>query len=190
MPKPTDHAHSILKANEWLALQPVYLDTETTGINKTDEIVDIAIIANDGAVLVDTLVRPTAPISSVASAVHHITDAMVQTAPTWPELWPQVQAALAGRTVVIFNADFDVRLLQQTHARHQMPWALQANFVCLMKLYAQFKGDKTPRGRSYRWHSLESAGAHCGIELPNAHRAKADSLLARAVLHHMAKAQS
>jgi hypothetical protein len=55
-----------------------------------------------------------------------------------------------------------------------------------MKLYAQFRGDWNSRMGNYRWHSLDDARAHCGLDLPNAHRAQADTLLARAVLHYVA----
>ena len=55
-----------------------------------------------------------------------------------------------------------------------------------MKLYAQFRGDWNPRARDYRWYSLDDARWQCGLELPNAHRACADTLLARAVLQFIA----
>jgi DNA polymerase III epsilon subunit-like protein len=51
-----------------------------------------------------------------------------------------------------------------------------------MKLYAQFRGEANSRTRGYRWHSLDDARAQCGLDLPNAHRARADTLLARALL--------
>ena len=42
------------------------------------------------------------------------------------------------------------------------------------------------RAGNYRWHSLDDARGQCGLDLPNAHRAHADTLLARAVLHFVA----
>jgi hypothetical protein len=36
------------------------------------------------------------------------------------------------------------------------------------------------RAGNYRWHSLDDARWQCGLDLPNAHRAQADTLLARA----------
>jgi hypothetical protein len=55
-----------------------------------------------------------------------------------------------------------------------------------MKLYARFRGDWNSRAGSYRWYSLDDARWQCGLELPNAHRAHADTLLARAVLNFIA----
>lgn len=40
----------------------VFLDTETTGLDGNAEIIDIALVDRDGAVLLDTLIRPTRPI--------------------------------------------------------------------------------------------------------------------------------
>ena len=167
--------------------QPVYLDTETTGREQWDEIVEICLLEADGQVLLNSLVRPTCPISPAASAVHGLTDRMVASAPAWPAVWPQVEAALAGRRVAVYNAAFDLRMLANTHRAHGLDWSYpEANAFCVMLLYAQFKGDWNPQRRSYGWHSLEAAGRQCGLALPNAHRAHADALLARAVLHHMA----
>ncbi|MEZ4497878.1 MAG: exonuclease domain-containing protein [Thermomicrobiales bacterium] len=42
----------------------IYLDTETTGLDRTAEIIDIALVTNDGAVLFNTLVKPVRPIPS------------------------------------------------------------------------------------------------------------------------------
>ena len=47
----------IQKAKELLELKPIYLDTETTGFGQYDEVVDISVVANDGAILNDTLVK-------------------------------------------------------------------------------------------------------------------------------------
>jgi DNA polymerase-3 subunit epsilon len=166
---------------------PIYLDTETTGLGPTDQVVEIAILDPEGDPLVDDLVRPTISIPPDAVAIHGITDEMVREAPSWPDLWPTISPILKGREIAIYNADFDLRLMKQSHQAYQMPWDVQArDFFCIMQLYAQFYGLWNPSYRSFRWQSLENAGHQCGIPLPNTHRAKDDTELARAVLHHMA----
>jgi DNA polymerase III epsilon subunit-like protein len=57
---------------------------------------------------------------------------MVATAPAWPEIAEQYASIVAGRTVVAYNASFDVRLLSQTHQRHGLPPALAT--ACAMLL--------------------------------------------------------
>ena len=180
---------AILRAKNELALKPVYLDTETTGLDPTDQIVEICIVDHDGAILLDSLVKPTGRIPASATRIHGITDSMVRKSPSWPDLWPQVEAALAGRRIAIYNADFDVRLLQQSHLCHRMSWPVDPlSAFCVMRLYAQFRGEWNSRYGSYRWQTLETAVTQCRINglIAPAHRAQADTLAARAVLHHMA----
>ena len=178
---------AIFEAKREVSHKPVYLDTETTGLEGMDQIVEVCVLDYDGTVLIDSLVKPAGSIPSGVSRIHGITNDMVKDAPTWPDLWPQVKAALADRRVAIYNAEFDVRLMKQSHRKHQMSWELPNDlFCCVMKLYARFYGQWDSARGSYRWQNLESAGRQCKIALPNAHRAHADTLLARAVLQYIA----
>ena len=181
---------AIAKAQFELRKQPVYLDTETTGLNPTDQIVEISFVDHDGSGLYESLVKPMIPIPLDATRVHGINAATVKDAPTWPEIWPQVEAILSTRRVAIYNADYDLRLLQQTQRAHQLDWPLTVSNFCIMKLYAQFRGEWDSRRGSYRWHKLDEARYQCHLDLPNAHRARADALLARAVLHYVAQASA
>jgi DNA polymerase-3 subunit epsilon len=181
---------AIETARQILDKRPVYLDTETTGLERTDEIIEISIVDDDEQVLFSSLVKPGQPIPPDATRIHGITNEEVRTAPTWPAVWPQVRAALFGRLVVIYNEEFDIRLMQQSHARYRLPWKEKPNTFDLLRLYAEFRGEWDPRRRSYRYHSLADAGRHCRISLPNAHRSTADTLLTRALLHHIAASES
>jgi len=171
-----------------LELHPIYLDTETTGTGPADEVIEIGIVDEDGKVLFESLVRPVGKVSPDARRMHGISDEMLATAPRWIVVWPKVEAVLAGHTVCVYNADFDLRMLQQTHAKYKIRWSMvgETSFFCVMKLYAQYYGEWNARTGGYRWQSLENAGRQCKISLPNAHRTIADSLLTRALLHHMA----
>lgn len=181
-----DRRAAIAQAQIELNKKPIYLDTETTGLKDRDQIVEICLLEHDGSIAFQSLVRPTVKIPFDATRVHGITDAMVSTAPTWPEVWPHVEAILSTRRSAIYNAEFDLRLLQQSHRAHGLHWSAGVNHFCIMKLYAQFRGEWNSRAGNYRWHSLDDARWQCGLDLPNAHRAVADTLLARAVLHYMA----
>ena len=170
-----------------LQSNPVYLDTETTGLGPQDEIIEVCLLESDGSVFFESLVRPTAPIPMDAVRVHGITDAMVAQAPRWPEVWAELKPRLAGRVVAVYNAEFDLRLLQQSLTRHAQAEVIDpSSFFCLMLLYAQFRAEWDASRRSYRWHSLETARRQAGLPFPNAHRARDDAFLARALLQHMA----
>ncbi len=183
---PSLRQRSIETAQAVLQKNPVYLDTETTGLGNSDEIIEISIIADDGSVLLETLIKPTQPIPPGASAIHGIYDEDVKSARPWPIVWPEVRAALFGRMIVIYNAEYDLRLLQQTHTRYRLPWKDRFNTFDLLKLYSEYRGEWDAKRRSYRYISLDAAGKQCGIELPNAHRSTADTQLTRAVLHTIA----
>lgn len=159
----------------------IILDTETTGLYDGAEIVEIAIINVAGEVLLDERLRPSRPIPPEATTIHHITDADVVNAPTWPEIAERVgQLLRAASKVVIYNSDYDHRILSQTCKF----WGLSlldlvpnASWNCAMHWYAQWYGDWSDYHSSYRWQPLPSAN----------HSAKGDALATLAVIQRMAK---
>lgn len=175
-------------ARRRLQMQPLFLDTETTGVRSTAEVIEICLLDHTGEVLLDSLVRPRYAIPPASTQIHGISNAMVVNAPTWAELWPQVQAIIENCPIGIYNVDFDLRLLKQSHQHAGLIWpAIQFDPFCIMQIYAQFYGEWDLHRNAYRWQSLEKAGRHFNLSLPNSHRAKDDTLLARAVLHQIAK---
>ncbi|MGD0003036.1 MAG: 3'-5' exonuclease [Anaerolineaceae bacterium] len=182
--------NAILRARQALSARPVYLDTETTGLDPKDEIVEISIVDEDGSVLLEKFVRPSMPIPREATRIHGITDENVKSAMPWPILWREVRPILAGRLIVIYNAEFDLRMMRQSMTKYRQPWNEKFDAFDLMKVYAEFRSEWDVKRQSYHYFSLDAAGKHARIALPNAHRATADSLLTRALLHHIAEAQA
>ena len=164
----------------------VYLDTETTGLGRGAEVVDIAVVGSDGRVLFETLVRPQAPIPSDASAIHGIFDGDVADAPSWADIHDALCRLLAGRPVVVYNASFDRRIVVQCGERHGLNVPDLA-WHCAMRRYAEFCGEWDARLGRYRWQKLELAVAAFGAA-PGGHRAAADALACRAVVLGMAGA--
>jgi DNA polymerase III epsilon subunit-like protein len=177
-------------ARLWLARQPLFIDTETTGTGPNAEVIEIAVVNTEGAVVYESLVKPRGKIEDAAMRVHGITADSLQDAPSWDGVWPMVESVLGQNIIGAYNSDFDVRLLKQTHQRYWMTWQIpDEQFFCVMKLYARFVGEWNRQRGSYRWHSLEEAGKQCQIRLANTHHAKDDALLARAVFLYMANWQ-
>ncbi|NSW54344.1 MAG: 3'-5' exonuclease [Anaerolineae bacterium] len=177
---------AIRRAQEILAQKPLYIDTETTGLDRDAEVIELAIVDDDGKVLMDQLFHPTLPIPKEATRVNHITDAMVANKPAWGIYWPTIRSLFFGKTLAAYNADYDLRLIYQSNDRYGIRRET-LNTFCVMKLYAQYRGLwDNQRGR-YTWFRLEQAGQEAGIPIPNSHRAVDDTLLTRALLHWIAE---
>jgi DNA polymerase III subunit epsilon len=181
--QPSKRKVSIRKARELLLVNPLFLDTETTGLGSDAEIVEVAIIDSKGNSVYESLVKPSRKIPRDAVQIHGITDQMVQDAPKWSEIWFQINDILLGRYTGIYNADFDLRMMKQTHSLSGLSWSGLSNTFCIMKLYADFY----PYGGG-RYQKLEDAGRQCGLSLPNSHRARDDSLLALAIFNFISAA--
>jgi DNA polymerase-3 subunit epsilon len=88
------------------------VDVETTGggVHKGHRITEIAIVTVEGGRIVDdwtTLVNPGRSIQPVVTAITGITPEMVDAAPFFEHVAPQVASRLEGRVFVAHNAAFD-----------------------------------------------------------------------------------
>ncbi len=179
---------TILEARSWIKADPLFLDTETTGLHSRDEVIELSVIDLDGNPLLNTLVCPTVPIHPDAQAVHHITAAEVQDAPSFADVWPALQTLLDHRHVVIYNARFDLDMLM--HSRMHLPddgkGLMDMTACCAMTLFSEYYGEWNSYYHSYRWQSLEKAARHFGVPIGKTHRALDDAQLARLVLLEMA----
>lgn len=164
------------------------LDTETTGLDHDAQVIEIAVVSKAGYVLLSTRVKPTVPISPGAIAVHGITEAMVAAAPTFEQVYPALAACLQGQQVIVYNRDFDMRLVNRAARLLGLPKAKPLAAHCAMKHFAAYYGDWNPRRRSFTWKSLDFAAAALGVEVAGLHSAVGDCLATLGVVQAMAKA--
>lgn len=173
-------AEAQLKFNEWnKSKNAVVLDTETTGLRGA-EIVEIAVVDLDGNVLFDSLVKPANPIPLEAQKIHGITNDMVKDALIWPEVWKQLYPILQDKKILIYNSEFDCRLMMESF----YPWEdkigdqmyefleqiSNLDIECVMKAYANLVGAE-------KWLKLREA---VGREI--SHRALDDCFATREVI--------
>lgn len=178
-------AAAIAWANEVTSRSDVvYLDTETTGIDGRAEIVEIAVIDCDGNPLLDTLVRPDGLIPREVIRIHGIDNTMVEDAPRWTEVYPALLDLLRERPVIVYNADFDHRLVNQMNRRCGYP-PRSDRWHCAMRQYAAFATEWHARYGNYRWHKLDVALTRFGHTGANNHRAHGDALACRLVVEGM-----
>lgn len=171
-------------AKRWLSWNPIFLDTETTALD--GQVCDLAIVDASGAVLLNTLVKPTVPISPAAQVIHHITNEMVADAPALADLLPDLNRICADRHIVAYNAEFDRAIMRNSAEHnglvvdHHLAWEVWP-WHCAMLLYAQYDGTLGRRG--YKWWKQCEAAAHLGLSVPDdLHRALADADLTRRLL--------
>jgi DNA polymerase III epsilon subunit-like protein len=99
-----------------------FLEVDTTGTGSDAEIIRVTLGNQRGSVLYDQLIRPEqAHLTPEASKHNGLTNADLQDAPTLAEAWPRIQRALAGRYVLSFNQEWDIKKLKAAAQRHGLP---------------------------------------------------------------------
>jgi DNA polymerase-3 subunit epsilon len=181
----SEKEEAIQRAKSIVAQNPVYLDTETTGLGLDAEIVEIAIVGSRGETVFYSFVRPRIRIPKAATRIHGIRNEDVEGAPSFISLYPAVAEIFQRNKVVIYNAEYDLRVMRQSLSGIENP---DLHASCAMKLYARFYGDWDPFHRDYRWQKLENAARQCSIEVPRGmHTAKVDAKLTLGIMDHMSR---
>lgn len=149
--KAAARAFRLLERSERL----VVLDTESTGLGIHAQVIEIGVTDSKGNVLLDVRLLPTVPIEEGAAAVHGISLEILAGAVQWPDIASRLQNLLTGSNVVIFNEEFDVRILKETARAHGDPahWLNELETTCAMKLAAEFCGSTN------RWGTISLANA-------------------------------
>jgi DNA polymerase-3 subunit epsilon len=137
----------------------VILDTETTGLYKA-EVVQIGVINIKGEILLSSLIKPTISIPSEASNIHGIIDDRVTNAPNFPEIYFKIVEVLKDKIVLIYNAEFDTRIISYCCQLHNLK-ELNIESDCIMEWYAQYYGDWSDYYNSYKSQPLQ--GNHSAI---------------------------
>lgn len=148
-------------AHTWLALNPVFLDTKTTGLDAGAQALEIGLVNACGKRIFETRLKPTVGIDPAAAAVHGIGDDDLVCAPSWPDIALLLQHHIGRRPLLIFNAEFDTRILKQTAAAHNDPasWLDSLTVYCAMRLAAGYYGSTN------RYGTISLSGAVSQAEL-------------------------
>lgn len=129
----------------------VLVDTESTGVGRDAQAIEIGILGDCGAPLLEMVRRPTVPIHPEASRVHGFTEADLADVEPWSqEDLMQVQGQLTGigGWVVGYNAAFDRRILIQTFraAGLETAWIdTDVDWLCAMTLRQNIEETTRPR---------------------------------------------
>lgn len=140
----------------------IVLDTETTGLNAAeDELLQVSIIDNEGAVLFDSYIKPTQHTEwAEAERIHHITPEMVADAPTIAEVMPEINDILNRYDKIVgYNLKFDKAFLENNGAEF-----LSTEYADVMKMFAPIYGEWNDQRGSYKWQKLTIAADYYGYD--------------------------
>lgn len=156
----------------------VYMDTETTGLDESAEIVSIATQCG-----IETHYKYILPVDihkltvkgkngKSASDFNRIKPSDLVNAPIFPEIYEKIKTLLEGKTVVTYG-DFDKKMLDRVCKQHDLP-EIEFDNVNLMTIYAEYHGEPGKRG-GHKWQTLSDAYFQMTKrKLENAHDAMAD----------------
>ncbi len=156
----------------------VFLDAETTGADcSLDRVVQLALVRlhPDGATEeFESLVNPGAPIPIEAQQIHGITDDMVEFAPPFKRLAPEILDRCRDADLAGFNLlRFDIPLLKCEFQRCGLVWNLDGVRIVDCQIIFH-KMEPRDLSAAYRFY--------CGRELDGAHGALADTRATARVL--------
>lgn len=149
----------------------IFFDLETTGTNfQSDRIVEISyikIFPNGKEVERTMRLNPERPIPAEATAVHHITDEDVATAPTFKQMAHDIADAFIGCDIGGFNSNrFDVPLLVEEFIRAGVDFdCSKCRFIDVQTIF--HKMEQRTLIAAYKFY--------CDKNLEDAHSATADT---------------
>ncbi len=174
-----------IEARNLLQMNPLFMHSKTTGASEQTEVVEIAVLDSAGKPLIDALVKPKRHIRPDATEEHGITDEMVESAPRWTEVLPEIEEILARKKVCVYDLEGELLALQNSCLNYNNRWALDNDsFFNVMDLYSRFRNVRDPRSGALINYTLEDAARLMGIdiEIIAYRRAHEDAWLIRAIL--------
>ncbi|WP_162603867.1 3'-5' exonuclease [Streptomyces sp. CS014] len=140
----------------------VILDLETTGLDADARVVEVAVVDINRDVLMSTLVNPRRNIPRDAFSIHGIRDTDLLDAPTFRQAHKQLCAVLNKRRVVVWNVEFDRRILINEALANGISFPGGGkggqDWECAMLKYSQWRGIWKSEREGYAWQKL--GGTH------------------------------
>jgi DNA polymerase-3 subunit epsilon len=125
-------------------------------------------VLEDGVVTNEfsSLINPETDFDAFNIRLTGIDEELVRDAPTFPELWPQIEPLMSSGLLVAHNAVFDLGVLKKCLDYYEIDWKPYARYLCTVQM-----GRRILPGMS---HKLNTLCDYYGIAL-NHHQAESDS---------------
>lgn len=175
----------ITTAHPLRGLPLAVIDTETTGLDEFDRVVEVSVVHTEirpdavPRVVLSERVDPSVPMSRRSTVITGIRDADLAGLPPLGAHESAIRAACEGRAVVAYNAPFDAAMLRRDGIDLGWPWI---DLCVAAKAIDKYRAKLRDVARAY------------GIVLVDAHGAAADAaataLLARPLLRDLPGARN
>jgi DNA polymerase III epsilon subunit-like protein len=175
------------RSKPWLVL-----DTETTSLPDQQgfQVVEIACVDKTGAVIFHSLIKPDAPITPTARRKHGITDEMLKSAPSFPDIWEILLKILSEYELWTYGSAFDRDAIISSAERYgiEVPKKIRNpnRWNCLMETFADYYGMWSAYHNTYKYQELWSACQHLEVPGNGYHRAREDALNALGIMKALA----
>lgn len=143
----------------------VVIDVETTGLEDTDEMLQISIIDTEGNTLFNSYIRPVFHESwPQAEEINQINIQTVKDAPEIQDVAGQLAAILKDvKNIIGYDVAFDVDMLK----RFGIPVNDEAEITDVMKLFAPIYGEWSDKYGCFKWQKLTTCAAYFGFDWKN-----------------------
>lgn len=165
----------------WSTARIVAFDTETTGVNTDeDRIVEVGLAIFEGGELLERwgrLVDPGVPLPPETTQITGIKPEDLIGAPRLPEILDELLERLGSGVVLVYNSEFDTRILASELRRHGREFAMPPVLDPFPFCWEHLRERSLTRNAQ-----LGTCAEFLGVPLEEAHRATHDAEAAARVL--------
>ncbi|MFC3038765.1 3'-5' exonuclease [Virgibacillus xinjiangensis] len=141
----------------------VSIDFETANEKRFSPCAVGVVVANEYEIEEEyyRLINPLMPFNRFNTRIHGITERDVEDAPTFAEMWPELNHFLTGQLVVAHNASFDMSVIRQTLDHYNLEYP-EMDYLCT----ANISKKVWPELQN---HKLNTVAEHHGISFEHHH---------------------
>lgn len=136
-------------------------------------------VIEDGVIVDEyyTLINPETYFDYFNVRLTGISEASVINAPTFPEVWKQIEPIMSSGLLTAHNAVFDMSVLKKCLRDYEIDWKPYARYICTVQM-----GRRLLSGMS---HKLDDMCNYYGISLEHHHAASDSRACAEILLRYL-----
>lgn len=96
------------------------IDTETTGLQKDDEVIELALIDFSGQEIYHSMFEPQKEVHWAATKKSKLTKKKLISNPKFHDEWSKIKLLIGNKKLIAHNVDFDYQSIKQTLVRYDL----------------------------------------------------------------------